>query len=94
MKNYVRAIKGFGYTALAATFFSACNLIGGGGGIPTAESPGYASSATGLEFNEEGGFQVNDFQGQPDGPNLIFIEGGRTVLGSFEEDVFVNTSLL
>ena len=39
------------------------------------------------EFNEEGGFQVNDFSGQPDGPNLVFIEGGRTVLGSFEEDV-------
>ncbi|MDE0470326.1 MAG: gliding motility lipoprotein GldJ, partial [Ekhidna sp.] len=67
---------------------NACNLIGGRGGVPTAEKPGYESSTTGLAFNdEEGGFQVNDFRGQPDGPNLIFIEGGRTVLGSFEEDV-------
>ena len=73
--------------AVAIIFLSACNLIGGRGGAPSAENPGGASSATGLEFNEEGGFQVNDFQGQPDGPNLIFIEGGRAVLGSFEEDV-------
>lgn len=56
-------------------------------GAPTSSSPGGISTTTGLEFNEDGGFQVNDFQGQPDGPNLIFIEGGRTVLGSFEEDV-------
>ena len=87
MKNYVRAVQSIGYSVLAATFFSACNLIGGGGGSPTAENPGAYSSATGYAFNEEGGFQVNDFEGQPDGPNLIFIEGGRTVLGSFEEDV-------
>ena len=87
MKKFVRAIKGLGYLFLAGIFISSCNLIGGGGGARTAANPGFASSATGLEFNEEGGFQVNDFSGQPDGPNLVFIEGGRTVLGSFEEDV-------
>ncbi len=87
MKNYVRAVRMSGYAGLAAIFMSACNLIGGNSGAPSAENPGFASSATGMEFNEEGGFQVNDFRGQPDGPNLIFIEGGRTVLGSFEEDV-------
>lgn len=87
MKNYVRAVKMTGYAGLAAIFMSACNLIGGNSGAPSAENPGFASSATGMEFNEEGGFQVNEFRGQPDGPNLIFIEGGRTVLGSFEEDV-------
>lgn len=87
MKNYVSVAKSSMFVAAATIFLSACSLIGGGGGAPTAESPGYASSATGLEFNEEGGFTVSEFQGQPDGPNLIFIEGGRTVLGSFEEDV-------
>ena len=87
MKNYARAAKQVGYAGLAVVFLSACNLLGGNKGAPTAKKPGVASSTTGLEFNEEGGFQVNDFQGQPDGPNLIFIEGGRTVLGSFEEDV-------
>ncbi len=58
-----------------------------GKGNPTSTSPGAVSSATGLEFNEEGGFQVSEFAGQPEGPNLIFIEGGRTVLGTFEEDL-------
>ncbi|MDA0196826.1 MAG: gliding motility lipoprotein GldJ [Bacteroidetes bacterium] len=59
----------------------------GKGGNPTSTTPGVASSATGLEYNEDGGFQVNDFQGQPEGPNLVFIEGGRAILGSFEEDL-------
>lgn len=54
---------------------------------PTAENPGGISKATGLEYNSDGGFQVSDYQGQPEGPNLIFIEGGRSVLGSFEEDI-------
>ena len=56
-------------------------------GQPTAENPGEASTATGLAYNEDGGFPVNDFSGQPDGPNLVFIEGGRMTLGSFEEDL-------
>lgn len=54
---------------------------------PTAENPGESSTATGLAYNEDGGFPVNDFSGQPDGPNLVFIEGGRMTLGSFEEDL-------
>lgn len=55
---------------------------------PSAENPGRISTATGLEYNADEGFQVNDFGGQPEGPNLVFIEGGRAVLGSFEEDIF------
>lgn len=87
MKKYVSAAKSIMYVGAAAIFLGACNIVGGSGGAPTAESPGGYSSSTGYAFNEEGGFQVNDFQGQPDGPGLIFIEGGRSVLGSFEEDV-------
>ena len=70
-------------------FISSCGKLPfvGGSGNPTSVNPGVASSATGLEYNEEGGFEVNQYQGQPEGPNLIFIEGGRTVLGSFEEDI-------
>ena len=70
---------------LVGIIFYSCG--GGGGGNPTAVNPGRISTATGLEYNEEEGFQVNDFRGQPEGPNLVFIEGGRTVLGSFEEDI-------
>ncbi len=60
---------------------------GGKGGAPTSENPGGASTVTGLAYNEEDGFQVADFAGQPEGPNLVYIEGGRTVLGTFEEDL-------
>lgn len=61
------------------------------GANPTAINPGKKSTTTGLEFTEEEGdegkFLVSSFKGQPEGPNLMYIEGGRTVLGSFEEDV-------
>ena len=84
MKKFV-----FYSLSLSVVFLSSCGKLSflGGGGQPTSVNPGIASSATGLEYNEEGGFQVNDFVGQPEGPNLIFIEGGRTILGSFEEDI-------
>ena len=84
MKNFVK----FLYTSplLIATIF----LLGSckSGSNPTATNPGGISTATGLEYNADEGFQVLDFRGQPEGPNLVFIEGGRTVLGSYEEDVF------
>ncbi len=60
---------------------------GGGGGYRSASNPGGASSVTGSAYNEEGGFQVNDYAGQPEAPNMVFIEGGRATLGSSEEDI-------
>ena len=66
--------------------FNACKM----GGRPSSVYPGDASTATGLAFNEDSTFQVHEFEGQPEGPNLVFIEGGRTVMGSFEEDVMMS----
>jgi len=69
---------------------SACSLFGGGGGKPNAQNPGQVSTTTGLKYNEddsEKGFMVPRFEGQPTLPNMAFIEGGRAVMGSFEEDV-------
>jgi len=65
------------------------NLLGKKGGAPTAENPGQFSTATGLRYNDEEkpSFQVTEFEGQPDAPNMRFIEGARAVMGSFEEDV-------
>jgi len=59
------------------------------GGKPTAQDPGQLSTATGLKYTRDAaeGFPVNEYRSQPDAPNMVFIEGGRTVLGSFEEDV-------
>ncbi|MCU0357147.1 MAG: gliding motility lipoprotein GldJ [Cyclobacteriaceae bacterium] len=86
MKNY---FKVFFFLAVGSIALSSCNLFGKKGGIPTAQNPGQISTATGLAYNDEanGGFMVNPYQGQPDAPNMVFIEGGRTVMGSFEEDV-------
>ncbi len=53
----------------------------------SATNPGKASSTTGVEYNTEKGMQVSSFKGIPAGPGLVFIEGGRTVLGTQEEDV-------
>lgn len=58
---------------------------------PTAEDPGEASTATGMKFNTSAEtFEVSDYEGQPEGPGLVFIEGGRTTLGSQEEDMAVS----
>ncbi len=86
MKNY---FKVFFFLAVGSIALSSCKLFGKKGGIPTAQNPGQISTATGLAYNDEanGGFMVNPYQGQPDAPNMVFIEGGRTVMGSFEEDV-------
>ena len=57
-------------------------------------NPGRKSTATGIGYNkktkkgkEPEGLQVKDFKGQPAGPNLVFIEGGRFTMGTVEEDV-------
>lgn len=83
MRRVNRVIKSVSAAALASLALVSC----GGSGNPTSSAPGGGSTATGLAYNEEEGFQVAPYQGQPDGPNLVFIEGGRTVLGSYEEDL-------
>lgn len=83
MKKFVNAASGPASVLSLAVLLSSCF----GSGTPTSSKPGSFSTATGLQYNEEGLFEVKDFSGQPEGPNLVFIEGGRTVLGSFEEDV-------
>ena len=62
---------------------TSCNKSGN----PDASDPGKYSTKTGAEYNQEAGFQVADFEALEEGPGLIFIEGGRTTLGSGEEDV-------
>ena len=65
----------------------ACALASCKSGPRTATKPGKYSSTTGIEYNTEEGMKVADYAGIPEGPGLIFIEGGRTVLGSAEEDI-------
>ncbi|MFB9863017.1 gliding motility lipoprotein GldJ [Rufibacter immobilis] len=70
--------------AAGAMVFSSCSK----NNRPTSTDPGSRSTATGIEYDEEdGGFAVADYSDVPEGPGLVFIEGGRTTLGSSEEDV-------
>ncbi len=52
---------------------------------------GQRSMVTGVTYNDEDDQEnsmiVSDYEGQPDAPNLVFIEGGRMVMGSQEEDI-------
>jgi gliding motility-associated lipoprotein GldJ len=77
--------------ALSTAFLAGC----GGAQNPTSVKPGKSSSKTGIEYTSKPSddpdgppsFVVRDFSSQPQGPDLNFIEGGRVILGSFEEDI-------
>ncbi|WP_181304797.1 gliding motility lipoprotein GldJ [Rufibacter sp. XAAS-G3-1] len=70
--------------AAGAVILSSCSR----NNRPTSLDPGKESTATGISYeDEEGGFAVADYSDVPEGPGLVFIEGGRTTLGSAEEDV-------
>jgi len=88
----MKVIKQMMLLAAFSVVVSSCSLFGKKGGAPTAENPGQLSTATGLRYNDEetGSFKVTEFDGQPDAPNMRFIEGGRAVMGSFEEDVLAS----
>ena len=78
---------------LCLVLFEGCSILPFGKKNPSARSPGTTSTTTNLEYfsdneAEEEGFVVSDFSGQVPGPNQVLIEGGRAVLGSYEEDVF------
>ena len=93
MRYILGAINGTSCFLILCIVSSSCKSGLDFGGNPTAEHPGSHSTTTNMPYNrpisfmENRGFRVFPFQGQPDGPNLVFIEGGRSVLGSFEEDV-------
>ena len=86
--------------SLLAAFFIliisfGCSILPFGNSNPSARNPGSTSTTTDLQYfsdayaeEEEEGFTVADFGGQPPGPNQVLVQGGRTVLGTFEEDVF------
>lgn len=84
MKKFSFVLRSVLPFAALIVLFWACKS----GTNPTATRPGKFSTATGLAYNDDEGFQVLNYRGQPEGPNLRFIPGGRTVLGTFEEDIF------
>jgi len=86
--------------SLLAAFFIliisfGCSILPFSNSNPSARNPGSISTTTDLQYfsdayaeEEEEGFTVADFGGQPPGPNQVLVQGGRAVLGTYEEDVF------
>jgi len=74
----------------SSSILSSCNKTPGYG-RRTAANPGKNSATTGAEFSfdeqDTTEFFVSKNAEQIPGPNLKFIQGGRAVLGSQEEDV-------
>ncbi len=74
----------------SSSILSSCNKTPGYG-RRTASDPGKNSATTGAEFSfdeqDTTQFFVSKNAEQIPGPNLKFIQGGRAVLGSQEEDV-------
>src|SRR5690606_29543746 len=83
--NFMKLSKHLLYVLVAGSVvFSSCSR----NKRPTSQDPGKVSTATGIAYDEEdGGFDVADYSDVPEGPGLVFIEGGRTTLGSSEEDI-------
>ncbi|GAA4827368.1 SUMF1/EgtB/PvdO family nonheme iron enzyme [Algivirga pacifica] len=83
IKSYVSFLS-----IIAVMASTACS----GPGKPNAYEPGSKSTKTGLSYvrnkrdanNED--FEVRDFKGMPEVPDMVYIEGGRMTLGSMQED--------
>ena len=88
-------IKRFFYFVIIILTVESCSVLPFGKSNPSARNPGSTSTTTNLDYfsdasaeEEEEGFVVSDFGGQTPGPNQILVQGGRAVLGTYEEDVF------
>jgi gliding motility-associated lipoprotein GldJ len=81
MKTW-KLVKSASLVCCGAAMLAACSKS-----QPTSVNPGVASTATNIEYNVEGNFTLDEYRGQPDAPNMVYIEGGRFVMGSFEEDL-------
>lgn len=95
MNKKVRVLLQFSLVIFAATTITSCGIFNKGPkGFQNSQNvsqQGQSSLVTGVSYNDQSNpemsFVVSDYQGQPDGPNLVFIEGGRFTMGSSEEDV-------
>jgi len=82
MKLFNIPIKSLLACTLVVFMVSSCPLLKKGSNI---------DSKTGAEYATEGdmlGYQAYSEQELPSPPGMVFIQGGRTVLGSFEQDLY------
>lgn len=68
---------------LATSMLQSCSLLGKkGGGVSSTTGLAYGSS------KDTTSFRPYDIQNLPNPPGMVFVQGGRTILGSFEQDLF------
>jgi len=85
--RFLKSLLAIGATGAILT---GCSLIRGNSEFPTSFSPGDYDTKTGMRYNDKNSdnpFEVRDYEGQPQAPGMVFIEGGRHILGSMEEDL-------
>ncbi len=83
MKTRVGQIKASILGLAVMISASSCSILGGG--------KDKVSSTTGAEYGTDKsvlGFQPYDDQELPSPPGMVFVQGGRTILGSFEQDLY------
>lgn len=88
-------VKYFCFTLVCSMLFTSCffKKKGEQQNSINVSDKGQRSMVTGVKYNDEDAAAeglsmiVNEYEGQPDAPNLVFIEGGRMVMGSSEEDI-------
>ncbi|TAE73700.1 MAG: gliding motility lipoprotein GldJ [Bacteroidetes bacterium] len=93
-KPILYVLKQAGVFILCSTLLTSCFLFKRKGEFQNSTNvhkKGQRSMVTGVLYNDESdtknSFTVKEYEGQPDAPNLVFIEGGRFVMGSSEEDI-------
>lgn len=83
MKNIARFLKVAVVVLLATSILQSCSLLGKkGGGVSSTTGAAYGYS------NDTLSFSPYDIQNLPNPPGMVFVQGGRTILGSFEQDLF------
>ncbi|WP_232296827.1 gliding motility lipoprotein GldJ [Microscilla marina] len=98
MNNKMQLFKQFCLFAVCSTMLTSCFLFNrepkGLQNSKNVHRKNQKSMVTGVKYNVEAGekgseysFKVSEYEGQPDAPNMVFIEGGRFTLGSSEEDI-------
>ncbi len=93
-KPIIQIAKNITLTLVCVSMLSSCFLFKRKNEFQNSKNvsdKGTRSMVTGVKYNDEENketsFTVKKYEGQPDAPNLVFIEGGRFVMGSSEEDI-------
>lgn len=82
MKNVIVYIKAGSLGLLILFSVSACSIFGKKQKVSSTTGAAYATKKSNI------GFQPYDDRRLPNPPGMVFVQGGRTILGSFEEDLY------